>query len=104
MNTVSDNELRSDVTGISDYRLLDYASSALNPSGLVLIEKEFNEAAGGVPTWRCPLTHTPVSDLGDVFASAESGLVYPVLRGILMLQAQYGIVAPKNLRLTGFYA
>ena len=80
---------------VADYRLLDYTANPLNPSGLVLIEKKSNEAAGGEPTWRCPMTHTPVSDLGDVFAAAQSGLVYPVLRGIPMLRAEHGIVASK---------
>jgi len=83
---------------VSDYRLLDYTANTLNPSGLVLIEKESNEAVGGEPTWRCPLTHARVSDLGDVFASAQHGLVYPVLRGIPMLRAEHGIVASKICR------
>jgi hypothetical protein len=33
--------------------------------------------------------------LGDVFAATQSGLVYPVLRGIPMLRAAHGIVASK---------
>ncbi|MDA3878553.1 MAG: class I SAM-dependent methyltransferase [Halothiobacillus sp.] len=81
---------------VSGYRLLDYTPNTTNPSGLVLIEKESNAAAGGVePTWRCPLTHTPMEDLGDVFATAQAGLVYPVLRGIPMLRAEHGVVASK---------
>ena len=79
---------------VSGYRLLDYTANPLNPSGLVLIEKESNEG-GGEPAWRCPLTHTPVSDLGDVFAATQSGLVYPVLRGIPMLRAEHAVVASK---------
>ena len=71
---------------VADYRLLDYSVNTLNPSGLVLIEKESNDAGWGEPTWRCPITHTPVSDLGVVFAATQSGLVYPVLRGVLMLR------------------
>lgn len=80
---------------VADHRLLDYTANPLNPSGLVLIEKESNKAAGGEPTWRCPLTHMPLVDLGDVFASAQSGLCYPVLRGIPMLRMEHGIVASK---------
>lgn len=80
---------------VSDYRLLDYTVNALNPSGLVLIEKESNRAVGGEPTGRCPLMHTPVSDLGDVLAATQSGLVYPALQGIPMLRVEHGIVASK---------
>lgn len=80
---------------VSDYRLLDYTANTLNPSGLILIEKESSKAAGGEPSWRCPLTHTPLNDLGDIFTAAQSGLVYPVLRGIPMLRAEHGVVASK---------
>jgi len=80
---------------VIDYRLLGYSANPLNPSGLVLIEKKTSKAVGAEPTWRCPLTHTPVSDLGDVFVAEQSGLVYPVLRGIPMLRAEHGIVASK---------
>lgn len=79
---------------VSDYRLLDYIPAPLNPSGLVLIEKN-TTAAGSEPAWRCPLTHTAMKDLGDVFAAVQAGLVYPVLRGIPMLRAEHGIVASK---------
>ena len=78
---------------VSGYRLLDYTANVLNPSGLVLIEKEFDGAACSEPTWRCPMTHTPVSDLGDVFAAIQSGLVYPVLRGIPLLRLSHAVVA-----------
>ena len=73
--------------------MLDYIPAPLNPSGLVLIEKE-SKAAGNEPTWRCPLTHMPMSDMGDVFVG-NTGLVYPVLRGIPLLRAEHGVVASK---------
>lgn len=82
---------------VTDYRLLEYTPNTLNPSGLVLIEKKSSKAAVGEPTWRCPLTHTPMSDLGDVFVGEKSGLVYPVLRGIPLLRAEHGVVASKIL-------
>ncbi|MCX5785931.1 MAG: class I SAM-dependent methyltransferase [Elusimicrobia bacterium] len=62
---------------VTDYRLLNYAPNALNPSGVVLIEKDVkNEAGGrgGAPVWRCPLTNTPMHELGDVFVSDQTGL------------------------------
>jgi len=79
---------------VTDYRLLDYMPRHLTPSGLILIEKDEADKAGDSPAWRCPLTHTPMSDMGDVFVG-DAGLVYPVLRGIPMLRAEHGIVASK---------
>jgi hypothetical protein len=40
---------------VNDYRLLDYRSNPLNPSGLILIEKsEINKAGGGRPSLALP--------------------------------------------------
>lgn len=78
---------------VVDYRLLSFTSNQLNPSGLILIEKEAAPDVNAETTWRCPLTHTPLVDLGDVFAAVHTGLVYPVLRGIPMLRAEHAIVA-----------
>lgn len=82
---------------VFDCRLLAYTVNALNPSGLVLIEKEPGTSTGEL-TWRCPMTRRPLNDLGDVFASAHSGMVYPELRGIPMLRAEQGVVASKIIR------
>ncbi len=79
---------------VTGYRLLDYMSNPLNPSGLVLIEKGGNNKTGGTPAWRCPLTHAPLSDLGDVFVG-QVGLAYPILRGVPLLRAAHGVVASK---------
>lgn len=80
---------------VKDYHLLDHISNPLNPSGSILIEKSGISKAGVAPAWRCPLTHTPISDLGDVFVSEKSGLVYPVLRSIPLLRAEHGVYASK---------
>ncbi|TCV84264.1 class I SAM-dependent methyltransferase [Sulfurirhabdus autotrophica] len=81
---------------VTDYRLLDHINNPLNPSGLVLIEKsEIIKAVGGAPAWRCPLTHIPMSDLGDVFVGEQSGLAYPVLREIPLLRMEHGVIASK---------
>lgn len=81
---------------VIDYGLLDHISNPLNPSGLVLIDKSGISKAGVAPAWRCPLTHTPMSNLGDVFVG-EAGLAYPVLRGIPLLRAEHGVMASKIL-------
>jgi hypothetical protein len=92
---------------VIDYRLLSDPSNPLNPSGVVHIRKPGAQGrqgpspegraapVSGSVSWRCPLTNLPLSDLGDVFASFEIGLAYPVLRGIPLLRAQHAVVASK---------
>jgi len=78
---------------VTDFRLLEYTSNFLNPSGLILIEKVAHKQGRGSPSWRCPLTYTPLRDVEDLFVSDESGLVYPVLRDIPLLRAEHAVVA-----------
>jgi ubiquinone/menaquinone biosynthesis C-methylase UbiE len=85
---------------ITDYRLLDYMDDPLNPSGLIVIAKTelvSRDGGGDEPSWLCPLTQTPLYDVGDVFVSKDAGLAYPVLRKIPMLRSQHAIVATSIL-------
>lgn len=79
---------------IVEHRLLDVASNALNPSGLLLLEKESKAAVHDDSLrWECPLSRTRMIDRGDAFVAVQVGLVYPVLRGIPMLRPEHAIVA-----------
>jgi len=80
---------------VTDYRLLDYASNPLNQSGLIVIKKDIGRTVDEAPSWRCPLTHTPLKDLGDVYFAEQAGLAYPVIRGIPMLRSEHCIIASK---------
>ena len=82
---------------IKDYRLLEHIENPLNPSGLLVLEKNSPPAqtAALIPAWRCPLTATPLSDIGDALFSEVSGLAYPVLRGVPLLTTAHGVVASK---------
>ncbi len=84
---------------IMDYRLLRYSQgNPLNPSGVLLLDK-----CGSPPVqqdnskirWRCPVTHTPLTEQEDVMISTETGLVYPILRGVPLLRAQHAVVASR---------
>lgn len=79
---------------IVDYRLLDYSVNSLNPSGVVLIEKNGLETSDRTAVrWRCPLTHTELLVSEDGYYSPETGIVFPVFLGIPLLQASNAIVA-----------
>lgn len=80
---------------VSEYRLLDYCANPLNPSGLVLLEKQ----ASNLPEydletiWRCPLTHSPLVADNTGYFAPETGIVYPVLAGIPLLRFSHAVVA-----------
>lgn len=82
---------------LTNYQLLDFTpnplNNPLNPSGLLLLEKATTVNSTVGISWSCPLTRTRLEDIGDLFESKETGLVYPVLRGIPMLNASNAIVA-----------
>lgn len=85
---------------VIDYRLLDYSSNPLNPSGVLCIRKALSRSqceslAATADRWRCPVTSKVLRDESDLFYAPEAGLAYPVLRGIPMLRAEHAIVASK---------
>lgn len=82
---------------IAAFQLLKEIGNPLNPSGVLVLEKEGGTrlAPTAVPQWRCPISSAPLCDCGDVFAAPEVGLVYPVVREIPMLRGEHAIVASK---------
>ncbi|MEG4441130.1 class I SAM-dependent methyltransferase [Microcoleus sp. AT9_B5] len=78
---------------VTNYKLQDFTPNPLNPSGLLILEKATTVNSTLGISWCCPLTRTKLEDIGDVFESKETGLVYPVLRGIPMLNSSNAIVA-----------
>jgi len=79
---------------VAEYRLLEHISNPLNPSGSLVIEKDCK----GLPAeigWRCPITKTCLTPMGDLYYSEQSGLAYPLLRGIPLLRSEHSIVASR---------
>lgn len=75
------------------YCLLEHTSNPLNPTGLLLLEKQHINSEQRRDCWSCPITGSPLIEEEDVFIAVDTGLVYPVLRGIPMLRAEHAIVA-----------
>jgi uncharacterized protein YbaR (Trm112 family) len=74
--------------------MLAFATNPVNPSGVIVVQKS-DLVDLAAPAFQCPLTATPLSDAGDVYASESTGLIYPVLRGIPMLRPEHVIVASR---------
>jgi hypothetical protein len=78
----------------SRHEMLAFATNPVNPSGVIVVQKSDLVDLAAL-AFQCPLTATPLSDAGDVYASESTGLIYPVLRGIPMLRPEHVIVASR---------
>lgn len=91
---------------ILECKLLDYTKNPLNPSGLIILEKKHSEAdSDDTPAqqdqanmaskirWMCPLTGTKLVKHSEFFISNETGIIYPIIKGIPMLRPEHAIVA-----------
>lgn len=77
------------------FELLPVCSNSLNPSGVVVLQKQIR-LDHGLPTnecFQCPITRTPLVDLGDAYFAPEVGLAYPLLRDIPLLRPEHAVVA-----------
>lgn len=79
---------------IRDYRLLDFSLNPMNPSGIIVLDKQ-SQANESASMWQCPLSGMPLREAQDAFICDSLGLVYPVLRRIPMLRAEHAIVASR---------
>lgn len=77
------------------HQALPFSVNPLNPSGLLVIEKQAADPVPGCGLFQCPLTGTPLLEAGDAWISASTGLAYPVLRGIPLLRAEHVVVASR---------
>jgi hypothetical protein len=81
---------------VKDYRLLDSNENPLNPGGVIQIEKSCKAptiSLANANVWRCPLMYTSLSSGEIAFISTETGLLYPVLKGIPLLCRDHVILA-----------
>ena len=76
------------------HELLPFSNTPRNPSGIIVVQKSVDRPAGDTD-FQCPLTATTLRAASDVYASPDSGLVYPVLRGIPLLRPEHAVVASK---------
>ena len=81
---------------IIEYRLFDYSSNPLNPTGLIIIEKKGTSSNN--PNLVCPISQTELLKHSDsLLYSKESFLVYPIIEGIPCLLKENSILATHLL-------
>ena len=79
---------------VIEYRLFDVILSDLNPTGLMVIEKNKTDFSR---TFKlvCPLTNLELNKKSDAYFCAESLMSYPIIGGIPCLLADNGIITSK---------
>jgi uncharacterized protein YbaR (Trm112 family) len=77
---------------VLEYRLFDYTINPLNPTGLLIIEKDA-AAAPVSPQFVCPITGGALERSGDCYYGNESLMAYPIIGGVPCLLAENGILA-----------
>jgi ubiquinone/menaquinone biosynthesis C-methylase UbiE len=76
---------------IKEYRLFDYIINPLNPTGLIVIEKEASAEAANT-RFACPITGGSLEKESDCYYAAESLLAYPIVGGIPCLLPENAIL------------
>jgi uncharacterized protein YbaR (Trm112 family) len=81
---------------IIEYRLFDFSANPLNPTGLMIIEKNSEESNS--LDLVCPISHTNLQQIDDNFLySKDSFLAYPILKDIPCLLKENSILAAHLL-------
>ncbi|HPD67793.1 MAG TPA: hypothetical protein PLI27_06930 [Ignavibacteriales bacterium] len=77
---------------IIEHRPFDYSANPLNPTGLIIIEKQ--PLFDNQPKLLCPITKTDLNKYNDSFLySKDSFLAYPILEEIPILLKENAILA-----------
>lgn len=85
---------------IVEWKLSENWFNPMNPSGIMVIKKDNKMSENGVwggDIWADPITHTILSEIGNVYYSRKSLLAYPVLNGVPCLLKEYAVVATHLL-------
>jgi ubiquinone/menaquinone biosynthesis C-methylase UbiE/uncharacterized protein YbaR (Trm112 family) len=77
---------------VIEHRLFDHYSNPLNPTGLMVIEKNA-QASSEEPFLACPISKTRLKVSDGAMYSDESLLAYPLIKGIPCLLKQNAVLA-----------
>lgn len=73
-------------------RLFGIHSNPLNPTGLILIEKDYDNAVITDPPIVCPITKTPLRLIKESYFSEQGLLAYPVIDGVPCLLSDEAVI------------
>jgi len=79
---------------VIEHRLFGLSANALNPTGLLIIEKNVVSSNAG---FQCPVTKTELIYKNNAYFSREALIAYPTLDGIPCLLEEHAILATKFL-------
>lgn len=78
---------------VIEYRLFGVSVNPLNPTGLLIIEKDpYDEEVIENPLV-CPITKTPITKIKDSYFTKEGLLAYPSIDGVFCLMKHHAVVA-----------
>lgn len=80
---------------VAEYSLLEIVNNPLNPSGIIIIEKDIssNPDVKKSPLFKCPVTDSLLEEKDDHYYASEVGVAYPKLRQIPLLLERYFTIA-----------
>jgi len=79
---------------IIEHRLFDLSANVLNPTGLMVIEKDESTYHTG---YQCPITKTELINDNNAYFSKEALIAYPTLDSIPCFLPEHAILASKFL-------
>ena len=82
---------------IIEHRLFSMSINPLNPTGLLIIEKNGPDAPSAEPFLACPHTKARLTPFADSLFAEESLLAYPKIQGVPCLLPQNAILAAHFL-------
>lgn len=89
---------------VREHRLIEPSQNPLNPTGLLLIEKDASAEPSRAVSLACPITGARLTDMPDSLFAEDSLLAYPKIQGIPCLLAQNAILATHFMTLPNNYA
>lgn len=77
------------------HRAMEKNLNALNPTSILIIEKDARFPCEDTFYWSCPITKTPLEKVNGSYFSNESLLAYPIIQEIPCLLSSNAVVTTK---------